>query len=80
MCGESGAAAGHALMCAAPPPGPGTAFLKKLGTFFNLGTIFNFYSSTTVISGREVGAPALVAWPSPGLDATISPITDFQLN
>ena len=36
--------------------------------------------STTVISGREVGALALVAGPSPGLDATIGPITDFQLN
>ena len=36
---------GHALMCAAPPLGQEWRFLKKLGTFFNLGTIFNFYST-----------------------------------
>ena len=32
-------------MCAAPPLGQERRFLKKLGTFFNLGTIFNFYST-----------------------------------
>ena len=35
---------GHALMCAAPPLGQEWRFLKKLGTFFNLGTIFEIDS------------------------------------
>ena len=37
----------------------------------------------TVTSGREVDEPAHdghAAWPPPGLDCIISPITDFQLN
>ena len=39
--------------------------------------------SRGVTSGREVDEPAHdghAAWPPPGLDCIISPITDFQLN
>ena len=35
---------GHALMCAATSLGQERRFLKKLGTFFNLGTIFEIDS------------------------------------
>ena len=56
---------GHALMCAAPPLGQEWRFLKKLGTFFNLGTIFEIDSSTVLSTPQAPagGAPSVTADP-----------------
>ena len=39
-----------------PPLGQERRFLKKLGTFFNLGTIFNFYSKIIILKTETLCA------------------------